>query len=75
MAHTKNSRREIEALVRGYGLVPADPPITAKRHLRWMHPATGRIVFTICAVSDPRSLMNTERSVKKFLRDIGGTNA
>ena len=44
--------------------------VTRKGHYRWVHAPTGRTIITIRNLTSFRSLKNTERQIKRFLREV-----
>lgn len=62
------SLKELGPLCSAYDLI--FDGVTSKGHYRWKHGPTGRTVVTIRNMTSYHSLKNTERQIKRFVREV-----
>ena len=65
---TSKSMKEITPIASAYDL--RFDGFTSKGHLRWIHKPTGRSIVTVRNLTSYHSLKNTERSIKRFVREV-----
>jgi hypothetical protein len=44
--------------------------VTSKGHYRWLHVPSGRTLTTVRDMTSYHSLKNTERQIKRFVREV-----
>ena len=60
--------KEIEPIASAHGLEFVGH--TSKGHYRWRHSRSGRILVTVSTLTSFHALKNTERQIKRFIREM-----